>query len=126
MRYPLPTEEGDTLAYVGYLSLEGRIAPESLPQYLSDVSHYHELHHLKSTMKMPLVRAVRAYRRQHDVLFRAANVRTGFRAFTMRGVVVQSSCITELYDMRCCAAVTFAFIFQRQSVTVNAITKADV
>lgn len=44
------------MAYIGYLSLEGRIAAEFLPQYLSTVSRYHELHHLDSPTKTILVR----------------------------------------------------------------------
>lgn len=45
MRPPLSAQEGDVLAYIVYLSLEGSISPDSLPQYVSAVSRYHELHH---------------------------------------------------------------------------------
>lgn len=38
MRQPLPATEGDVLAFIGYLSLEGRVSGTFLPQYVSAVS----------------------------------------------------------------------------------------
>lgn len=58
LRSALPASTGDVLAYVGYLSIEGRISPASLPQYISAISRYHELHHFPSPTKAPLVRAL--------------------------------------------------------------------
>ena len=53
MRSALPAAEGDVLAYIGFLSLEGHVSSESLPQYVSAFSRYHELHHLPSPTKTP-------------------------------------------------------------------------
>lgn len=44
LRSPRPSDEGDVLSYIGFLSLEGRLCADSLPQYISAVSRYHELH----------------------------------------------------------------------------------
>lgn len=41
-RQALPAEEGDVLAYIGYLALEGWVGPRSVPQYVSAVSRYHQ------------------------------------------------------------------------------------
>lgn len=41
-RSPLPASEGDVLAYIGYLSLDGRVGPRSAHQYVTTVSRCHE------------------------------------------------------------------------------------
>jgi hypothetical protein len=59
-----PASEGDVLAYIGFLKLEGSVSSASLPQYLSTVSRYHELAGVASPKKTALVRSlVRAYDR---------------------------------------------------------------
>lgn len=40
MRNGLLADQGDVLAFMFYLSLEGLIYPESLPKYMSAVSRY--------------------------------------------------------------------------------------
>lgn len=98
VRSSLPAEEGDVLAYIGYLSLNGRIAPESLPRYLSAISQYSEFYHLDFLGKTLLVRAlVRPYRRKHEIPSRDGNVRIGLRALTMRRLVAADAIATDSY-----------------------------
>lgn len=119
MRIPLPAEEGDVLAYVGYLAIEGKVSPESLPQYLSAVSRYHELHHLPSPTRTPLVRALqRAYQRAYDTSTPARDIRVGCPATVMRQIVMAGLGATDPFDVTCCAMATFAFIFQARSISV--------
>jgi hypothetical protein len=47
-----PASEGDVLAYIGFLKLEGSVSAASLPQYLSAVSRYHELAGVASPTKL--------------------------------------------------------------------------
>lgn len=66
-RSALPAEDGGILAYIGILSLEGRVSSQSLPQYISAVSRYHVLHHMTSPTTTQLVRAlVKAYDRTDE------------------------------------------------------------
>lgn len=127
MRSPLPAEEGDILAYVGFLSLEGRIKPESLPQYLSAISQYHELHYLPSPTKTPLVRAlVRAYTRSVDSSSTTSAIRVGLPASVVRTILHTGMLATNCYDVGCCAATVFAFVFQCRSVSLHHLSATDV
>lgn len=58
MRSPLSADEEDILAYIGFLYLEGTVSDESLPQDISAVSRYHELHFLLPPTKTPMVRSM--------------------------------------------------------------------
>lgn len=59
---PFPDSEHYVLAYIGYLLLEGSVNATSLPQYISAVSQYHELHHKDTPMKKALLwELVRVY-----------------------------------------------------------------
>lgn len=67
MRPTLPAKEGDLMDYIGFLALEGQVEPQSLPQYISAVSQYHELHQLPSTTRKPLIFAFQKdYRRTRE------------------------------------------------------------
>lgn len=55
-RSVLPAGEGDVLAFIGYLSLEGRVGPTLAGQYLSAISRYHENAGYESPTKTALVR----------------------------------------------------------------------
>lgn len=128
LRLRLPADEGDILAYVGYLSLERSISTASLPQYLSAVSRYHELHHLTSSTKTPLVRALtQAYSLQYDMRRSEPRpIRVGCPASLIRQVIDHGMTTTNTFDIACCAMVTMAFIFQVRSVALGHVTCKDV
>lgn len=119
MRDALPATEGDVLAYIGFLSLKGTVSGDSLPQYVSAISRFHELHYLPSPTKTPLVRAlVRGYKRHYDNTATIALIRIGCPAHEMRKVVVAGLASSDALDLSCCTAVIIAFIFQLRSVSV--------
>ena len=128
MRTPLPASEHDVLAYVGYLSLEGKISAESLPQYLSGVSQYHELHHLDSPTKTPMVRAlVRAYRRHMDIVRgEPVSTRIGCPAHLMRQIVFFGCSTQDQGILACCAMVVMAFVFQVRAVSMHHVSRKDM
>lgn len=123
----LPAQEGYVLAYIGYLSLEGRISDSSLPQYISAVSRYHKLHRFPSPTLTPLVRSLtHAYARQYQPISRELRVRTGLCATAMR-LIVEAGCQTaDASDVAACAGVTTAFIFQRRSFSIVKLRGTDV
>lgn len=127
MRPSLPATEGDVLSYIGFLSIEGKVSPESLPQYLSAVSRYHELHHLPSPTKSPLVSALqKAYRRAFDDASPSSAIRVGCPASVMRRIVTLGFHTSDAYDMACCAITIFAFVFQVRSVSVQHLRRQHV
>lgn len=127
MRDALPAGEGDVLAYIGFLSLERRVSPASLPQYVSAVSRYHELHYLPSPTKTPLVRAlVQAYRRDWEKTEATQDIRIGLSAAEARYIVEFGMTASSAYDVGCCAATTFAFVFQCRLVSLLHLMVADV
>lgn len=87
-RCPLPVDEGDVVAYIGYLSLENRISTSSLPQYISAVSRYHIHHHFPSPTLTPLVRAlITAYTRQANLEAPPTTSRIGLSASAARRIL---------------------------------------
>lgn len=61
------------LECIGYLSLEGKLSPDSLPQYSSAVFRYHELRLLKSPTKTSMVTALmKACSRYNDTSFKTS------------------------------------------------------
>lgn len=127
MRPALPATEGDVLAYIGFLSLEGHVSAESLPQYLSAVSRYHELHHLPSPTRTPLVSALqKAYIRAHDERTNSSSVRVGCPASVMRRIVTAGFNATDTYDHTCCIISVFTFVFQVRSVSVSHFRRAHL
>lgn len=127
IRTPLPALEGDVLAYIGYLSIEGRISPESLPQYISAVSQYHERQLLPSPTKTPLVRAfVKAYRRHFNASADTVNIRVGCSAPVVRSILRVGFSGTSAYDIGACKAAVFAFIFTVRQVSAMSIALGNV
>lgn len=108
---PLPATEGDVMAYIGYLSIDGSVSPESLPQYLSAVSRYQELHFLPSPIKSPMVKAlVRAYKLQYDLNNTTPrSMRIGLPARVFRSVVDHGLQTENFFDRTCCAMVVMNF-----------------
>lgn len=127
MRTPLPATEHYVLAFVGYLSIEGKISADSLPQYLSAISQYHELHHLQSRTKIPMVRSlVRSYSRRMDLTgSEPILTRIGCSAGTIREVV-KLGCTTNNVTQYCCAMVVVAFVFQVRAVSMHNIRCKDM
>lgn len=125
-RDPLPAEEGDVLAYIGFLSLEGRVGGTSLPQYVSAVSRYHVLHNLPSPTTTPLVRALMtAYARQDDATRKEKADRVGISAALARRILAFGLASTVVEEVGACAAVLAAFVFQVRSVTLAAVETGD-
>lgn len=127
MRCPLPASEGDVLAYIGYLSLEGRLSAESLPQYISAVSRYHELHSLPSPTKTSLVSSLmRAYTRRFDELATPVLHRVGCPASVVHQILQAGHSSTTSSDLASCTAVVIAFIFQVRAVSMAHLYRRDV
>lgn len=126
-RVALPAEEGDVLAYIGFLSMEGRVAPRSARQYVSAVSQYHLDHGYASpTSTRTVARLLDAYANQAGRVAAGELTRTGCDAGVMRRVLrygLQCMCVA---DIGRCAAVVFAFVFQCRAVTVAHLTPEDV
>lgn len=49
-------EKGDVLAYISYLSIEGKVGPTYVRQYVTEISRYHEDGVFESRTKTRLVR----------------------------------------------------------------------
>lgn len=127
MRNPLPAEEGDVLAYIGFLSIEGRVSDDSLPQYISAVSRYHELHFLPSPTKTPMVRALmKAYGRRLESDGDVREIRVGCPASLIAKVVAAGLTAEDQVDLDACAATVFAFMFQLRAVSINRLRRRDV
>lgn len=126
-RDSLPAGEGDVIAYVGYLSLEGRVSPASVPQYLSAVSRFHEdAGHDSPTKTRMISRLVKAYANRKDWGETTCDVRTGIGAPLVRRIV-ELGCVTQSVDLvRACAMVVFAFVFHCRAVTVGHVHVSDV
>lgn len=77
------------LSYVGHLAIERNLSPDSLSQYLSAVSRYHELYHLPSPTNTPPVRVLqKAYQRTYDNAAPPRDIRVGFLATLMRNILL--------------------------------------
>ena len=126
-RCPLPAGEGDVLAYIGFLSLEGRLSSVSLPHYITAVSKYHELHHMPSPTRTPMVRtAMRAYSRRHDADSRIVDIRIGCPSALMRRIVDMGMACSSVQDIGNSATVIFAYIFHCRATTVRMVRSDDV
>ena len=126
-RCPLPAEEGDVLAYIGYLSLEGRLSSVSLPHSITAVSKYHELHHVRSPTKTPLVRTpMAAYSRRQDSNIRLVYIRVGYPARLLKHIVDLGMSFSSVKDIGNCATVVFSFIFYCRATSVRMVRPEDV
>lgn len=117
-RCPLPANEGDVLAFVGYLSLKNLINGHSLPQYIG----YHVLHSLPSPTLTPLVRALpTAYVYRDSESTAGRDHRIGMSAVIVKQVLEYGLHATNADQVCAAAMVVFAFVFQVRSVTVDAV-----
>lgn len=126
-RCPLPATEGDVLAYIGYLSLEGRVGATSLPQYVTAISRYHAHHNLPSPTLTPLVKALMtAYARHDNEGVVEPATRVGLSATKMRDVVQFGLASLTSEETHAAAMVLFAFLFQLRDVSVAAVRASDI
>lgn len=126
-RDPIPATEGDVMAYVGFLSLEGRIASVSLPHYLSAISRFHESQFLPSPTKTPMIRGlVAACARRHDSSRAVPLIRVGCGAGLVRQVVDRGMECATVSDVGHCAAMVFSFVFQCRSDTLAMVQPDDL
>lgn len=126
-RDPLPATEGDVLAYLGYLYLEGRIGPTSVRQYLSAVTRFHETQGLEAPTRTPLVAAmVAAYIAKTDQDRPAVLKRIGITAEIAAQIVEHGIKSDDVATVGNCAAVIFAFVFQCRSVSVAHVAPSDI
>lgn len=127
MRCPLQASEGDVRAYIGYLSLQGRISPEYLPQYISTVSRYHDLQSLPSMTLTSLVSTLmKAYNRCYDETAAPVLLQIKCSAeVVLRILQADWASITPL-DTLCCVAVLLAFTFQERVVSLAHLSNKDI
>jgi integrase len=125
-RNAFPATEGDVLAFVGFLKLEGKISSASLPQYLSAVSRYHELAGVPSPTKSTLVQSlVRAYDRAFDERVLTRPTRVGLSAPMMRRVLAFGLETPVPMLLRAAALVVFMFLFGCRASTTVALRASD-
>ena len=126
-RPKLGASEGNVLAYIGYLHLEGRVGPTSIAQYVTAISRYHELLHAPSPAHTPLVSAlVWVYANKHDLKGVVKNARIGLSASQVRRLVIYGLQTSEVDEVGYCACVLFAFAFQCRSVSVAHLQDRDI
>lgn len=111
-RNPLPADEGDVLAYIGYLSLEGRVSAQSAPQYVSAVSRYHINHHFASpTLTVAVRDLLKAFAQKADRAGPIGATRTGCGAVLMKKTLDFGLATRRIAEVCFCAATIFSFIF---------------
>lgn len=126
-RVALPADEGDVLAYVGFLSVTGTVGPTSARQYVSAVSMYHLHHNYQSPTLTPRVRSLLdAYVRRDGRQGAEQKIRTGCDAELMWRVMEFGLTTMDVRVVGCCATVIFAFVFQCRDVTVAHVAAGDV
>jgi integrase len=122
-----PASEGDVLAYIVFLSLEGRVSAVSLPQYLSAVSRYHELAGVESPTKTALVRSlVQAYSRAFDASAVTRPMRVGLPAAVMRQILVLGLETPVPTLVRDAALMLFLFLFGCRASTTVSMRRSDL
>ena len=105
MRSIIMATEGDILAYIGYLSMEGRISDTSLPQYISAVRRFHILHGVPSPTNSPLVKyMMTAYTRGYQAHVKTRLQRIGCSATDMRSVLQLGMKKDDSRDVFACAS----------------------
>lgn len=115
---PLPATEGEVMAYSSFLALEGQVAPQSLRQYISAVSRYHELHQLSSPTRTDLIYAKqKAYRRAREDYAFPVDIIVGCPASVMWQFVIAGHSASSFSDMECFALTVLCFVFQVRSVS---------
>jgi integrase len=126
-RLIFPASEGDVLAYIGFLKLEGSVSAASLPRYLSAVSRYHELAGVASPTKTALVRSlVPAYDRALDIVALARPTRVGLPAPVLRRVLSLGLETPVPTMVRAAAMVLFMFLFGCRASTAVGLCDSDI
>ncbi|PXF43355.1 hypothetical protein BWQ96_06918 [Gracilariopsis chorda] len=126
-RPALPAGEGEFMAYVGYLSLEGRVWPTSARHYVTTVSRYHEDAGYDSPTKTRLVlRLLKAYEKMVDRFASEKLARAGLDAGVIRRIVALVLDSDDREVVCSCAMLLFAFVFQCRSATVIHVTLTDL
>jgi hypothetical protein len=126
-RSVFPASEGDVLAYIEFLRLEGSVSAASLPQYLSAVSRYHELAGVASPTKTELVRSlVQAYSRAFDLGAVARPMRVGLPAGLVRLILVLGLETPVPTLVRDAALVLFMFLFGCRASTAVGVRGSDL
>lgn len=83
----IPATEGDVLAYIGHLSLEGKVGLVSARHYVTAVSKYHEDGGFKYPTETRLVKSVLdAYAKKVDARGEVDDTRIGCSAGLMRSI----------------------------------------
>lgn len=127
IRNGLPSYEGDVRAFIGYISLEGHISPESLLQYVSAVSRYHKLHYFDSQTRTKMVRSLmKAYSRSFESTDTALELRIVLPANLMHLVVVAGIDSTNKDEVDFCTTTLFTFVFQVWSISLSHLRFTDL
>ncbi|KAI0563121.1 Integrase/recombinase [Gracilaria domingensis] len=123
---PLVDSDAQVVAFIGYLSHEGRISPSSLPHYLSAISKYHEHHGRSSPTNSQLVSDLRqAYNRKH-CRTKTTNIRIGCPAQLLQRIVQKGCDSSEDGIIASSCAAVVAYVFHLRSVSLEAISKNDL
>lgn len=126
-RQSLPAEEGDVVAYVGYLSLEGRVSSRSARQYITTISRYHEDAGFPSPTKSFLVsRLLSAFDRKTDREMELQSTRAGLPASAVRRVLELGLTTSAVDTVGRCAMVVFSYLFACRSVTASHMGPDDL
>lgn len=126
-RRPLAATEGDVLAFIGFLYLEGRVSGVSLPLYVRDVACYQVLHNLPSPTSKPLIRALyKAYARNEEEKHVGGQSRIGLPASVMRRVMDLGLVADTVDEVCACDLVLASFIFQIRSVAIQPVESDDL
>lgn len=122
----LPADKGNMLAFIGYLSLEGRVGPRSAPQYVSAIWRYHEDSEFKSPTKMRLVsRVLKAYANMADWEGEIIGVRTSLEALVMRQIMKSGLNSDNVHVIESWAMVAFEYVFQCSGITASHVQLSD-
>lgn len=126
-RSALPAAEGDVLAYIGFLTVDGRVSAASAPQYIAAVSTYHKDHRYPSPTRTRLVRELlQAFVRSADVRGPDVLMRTGCSAELVKAILHHGLRSSVVQEVGSCSVVVFSFIFQLRSVSVRTLAPSEI
>lgn len=118
---------GKVIAYIGYLSLKGKVRASSAPQYESAISRYHVNHGYASPTLTPTVKNLsKTFVNKAERTCPNRSVRVGSGAEVMTIVLEFGLVANDVEDVGACATVIFSFIFHFRAVTVAHVTPPDV
>jgi integrase len=126
-RIVFPASEGDVLAYIWFVKLEGKVSATSLPQYLTAVSRYHELAGVASPTKTVLLRSLtRAYDRAFDLSALPRPTLVGLSAALMRRVLTWGLATPVPTLVRDAAMVMLIFLFGCRASAAVGLLDSDL